>query len=157
MQQPLHQDEFFRSKSCNLLVFPLENICKDFRAESTKIESKVNFKKAILTAPAKLNAPVKVKSRNRIKLTLQQKRLECAQLEKEISNMRKALDSDSKNVSPELSSDFQKLFSQCNEKEILPFMKLFWEEQQKNISLSSRTSIRYHPMTIKFCLKFATK
>ena len=77
----------------------------------TKIESKVNFKKAILTAPAKLNAPVKVTSRNRIKLTLQQKQLECKQLEREISNMRKALDSDSKNVSPELSSDFQKLFS----------------------------------------------
>ena len=123
----------------------------------TKIESKVNFKKTILTAPAKLNAPVKVTSRNRIKLTLQQKRLECKQLEREISNMRKALDSDSKNVSPELSSDFQKLFSQCNEKEISPFMKLFWEEQQKNISSSSRTSIRYHPITIKFCLKFATK
>ena len=44
--------------------------------------------------------------------------------------MRKALHSDSKNVSSELSSDFQKLFSQCNEKEIPPCIKLFWEEQQ---------------------------
>ena len=48
--------------------------------------------------------------------------------------MRKALDSGSKKVSSELSSDFQKLFSQSNEKEIPPFMKLFWEEQQKYIS-----------------------
>ena len=45
--------------------------------------------------------------------------------------MRKALDSDSKKVSSELSSDFQELFWQCNEKEVLSFMKLFWEEQQK--------------------------
>ena len=39
--------------------------------------------------------------------------------------MWKALDSDSKKVSSELSSDFQKLFSQSNEKEIAAFTKLF--------------------------------
>ena len=71
--------------------------------------------------------------------------------------MRKALDSDSKKVSSELSSDFQELFWQCNEKEVLSFMKLFWEEQQKYISSSSPTSIRYHPMIIKFCLDLAAK
>ena len=71
--------------------------------------------------------------------------------------MRKALDSDSKKVSSELSSEFQKLFSQSNEKEITPFMKLFWEEQQKYIVPSSPTSIRYHPMIIKFCLNLAAK
>ena len=36
-------------------------------------------------------------------------------------------------------------------------MKLFWEEQQKYISSSSPTSIRYHPMIIKFCLNLAAK
>ena len=71
--------------------------------------------------------------------------------------MRKALDSDSKKVSSELSSDFQKLFSQCNEKEVTSFMKLFWDEQQKYISSSSPASIRYHSMIIKFCLNLAAK
>ena len=71
--------------------------------------------------------------------------------------MRKALDSDSKKVNSELSSDFQKIFSQSNEKEIPPFIKLFWEEQQKHISSSSPTSVRYHPMIIKFCLNLAAK
>ena len=108
-------------------------------------------------APAKLNAPVKFTSPDRIKLTLQQKMLECKQLEREISNMKKALDSDSKKVSSELFPDFQKLFSQCNEKEVPSFMKLFWEEQKKYISSSSPTSIRYHPMIIKFCLNLAAK
>ena len=101
--------------------------------------------------------PVRFTLSDRIKLTLQQKSLECKQLERQISNMRKALDSDSKKVSSELSSDFQELFWQCNEKEVLSFMKLFWEEQQKYISSSSPTSIRYHPMIIKFCLDSAAK
>ena len=101
--------------------------------------------------------PVRFTLSDRIKLTLQQKSLECKQLERQISNMRKALDSDSKKVSSELSSDFHKLFWQCNEKEVLSFMKLFWEEQQKYISSSSPTSIRYHPMIIKFCLDLAAK
>ena len=71
--------------------------------------------------------------------------------------MRKALDSDSKNVSSELSSDFQILFSQSDEKEKSPFMKLFWEEPQKYISSSSPASIRYYPMIIKFYLNLAVK
>ena len=106
MQQSLHQDEYFSSKKCKLLVLPSENICKNCHVENITFKSEVNFKKAVLTAPAKLNAPVKFTSPDTIKLTLQQKRLECKQLEREISNMRKALDNDSKKVSSELSSDF---------------------------------------------------
>ena len=72
--------------------------------------------------------------------------------------MRQALVSDSKKVSFELSSDLQKLFSQSNKKEIPPFMKLFWEEQQKYIiHPTSPTSVRYHPMIIKFRLNLAAK
>ena len=120
-------------------------------------KSQVNLKKAVLTAPAKLNAPVRFTSPDKSKLTLQQKRSKCKQLEREIFNMRKALDSDSKKVSSKLSSAFQKLFAPFNEKEIPPFMKLFWEEQQKYITLSIPASIRYHQMSIKFCLNLAAK
>ena len=80
-------------------------------------------------APAKLNAPIKFTSP----------------------------DNDSHIVSPELSTNFQKLFSQSNEKDVPPFMKLFWQEQQKYITLSSPSCIRYHPMIIKFCLNLAAK
>ena len=120
-------------------------------------KSQVNLKKAVLTAPAKLNAPVRFTSPDKSKLTLQQKRSKCKQLEREIFNMRKALDSESKRVSSKLSSAFQKLFAPFNEKEIPPFMKLFWEEQQKYITLSIPASIRYHQMSIKFCLNLAAK
>ena len=63
------------------MVLPSENICKNCHVENITFKSEVNFKKAVLTAPAKLNAPVKFTSPDRIKLTLQQKRLECKQLE----------------------------------------------------------------------------
>ena len=71
--------------------------------------------------------------------------------------MRKALDSDSKKITSELYSDFQMLSFQSNENEIPPFIKLFWEEQQKYISLSNSVSIIYHPMIIKYCLKLRAK
>ena len=95
------------AKSCKLLVLPLENICKNCHPENIKFETDFNFKKAVLTATANLNAPVKVTSPDRIKLKLQQKRFECKQLEKKISNIKKALNSDSKKISSELSSEFQ--------------------------------------------------
>ena len=69
-------------------------------------KSQVNLKKAVLTAPAKLNAPVRFTSPDKSKLTLQQKRSKCKQLEREIFNMRKALDSDSK----KLALNFLQLF-----------------------------------------------
>ena len=36
-------------------------------------------------------------------------------------------------------------------------MKLFWEEQKKYNKESKSSSIKYHPMVIKFCLSLATK
>ena len=71
--------------------------------------------------------------------------------------MKKALDNNSHIVNPELSTDFQKLFSQFNEKDVPPSMKLFWHEQQIYITLSSPSCIRYHPMILKFCLNLAAK
>ena len=61
----------------------------------------------------------------------------------------------SKAVDTELSKDFISLFSGCDQKTVPPFMKLFWEEQQKNIYASS--SSRVHPMVIKYCLSLSAK
>ena len=152
----VHQDEYFRSKSCALLLSS-DNPCKCCHEENIKFNKEINYKKSVLTAPAKLNAPIKFPSPDRITLTLQHKRLECKQLEEQISNMKKPLDNDSHIVSPELSTDFQNLFSQSNEKDVPPFIKLFWQEQQKYKILSSPSCIRHHPMIIKFCLNLAAK
>ena len=71
--------------------------------------------------------------------------------------METALESNSEKVSPELSADFVFLFSGCDQTDVPPFMKLFWEEQQKYVQSSSKSSIRYHPMIIKYCLNLAAK
>ena len=71
--------------------------------------------------------------------------------------MKKALDTEVQRISPELSNDIGKLFSESNDSKFPPFMKLFWQEQQKFINSSSGTAIRYHPMIIKFCLNLAAK
>ena len=115
VKHQVHQDEYFRSKSYALLLSS-DNPCKSCHAENIKFNKEINCRKSLLMAPAKLNAPIKFTSRDRIKLTLQQILLKCKQLEEQISNMNKALDNDSHIVSPELSIDFQKLFSKSNEK-----------------------------------------
>ena len=136
---------------------PSDNPCKSCHEQNIKFNKQINYKKSVLTTPAKLNASTKFTSPDRVKLTLQHKRLECKQLEEQISNMKKALDNDSHIVSPELSTDFQKLFSQSNEKDVPPFMKLFWQKQQKYITLSSPSCVRHHPMIIKFFLNLAAE
>ena len=68
-----------------------------------------------------------------------------------------ALELNSEKVCPELCADFVSLFSGCDQKDVPPFMKLFWEEQQKYVQSSSKSSIRYHPMIIKYCLNLAAK
>ena len=46
--------------------------------------------------------------------------------------------------------------SGADKNNIPPFMKMFWEEQQKYISLSQK-GVRYHPMIIRYCLALAAK
>ena len=76
--------------------------------------------------------------------------MQCKQLEEQISAVKKALGNESKKISPELSNDFQKLFSESDNSKRPHFMKLFWQGQQKYINSSSRTAIHYHSMIIKF-------
>ena len=59
-----------------------EHTCKICDKENNKFKTEVNFKKASVAKPAHLNVPLKFASPERIKLTLQQKRLEFNQLER---------------------------------------------------------------------------
>ena len=99
-------------------------LVKVLMKKTSNLTKKINYKKPVLTTPVKLNAAIKFTFSDMIKLTLQHKRLECKQLEEQIYNMKKALDNDSHIVSPELSTDFQKLFSQFNEKDVPPFYEI---------------------------------
>ena len=43
-----------------------------------------------------------------------------------------------------LHKDFVSIISNADSSKMPPFMKFFWEEQQKYLS-SSKTGVRYHP------------
>ena len=118
-----------------MLVDKSYSYCKNCNFENIKSKSDTNNRKAVLAKPAHLNAPLKNTSSERIKLTLQQTRIQCKQLEKQVHEMRIALDKNSHAISPELSNDFQKIFSESKESDIPPFMNLFWQEQQKYVTV----------------------
>lgn len=59
-------------------------------------------------------------------------------------------------VDHELSNDFSKILNSANDAGITPFMRLFWEQQKKLFSRSSK-GVRYHPMIIRFCLSLRAK
>ena len=80
--------------------------------------------------PAHLNAPVSKTDPERIKLTLQEQRLKCAQLEQALIEMCVELEKASMEIDNELSNDFVKILDCANTK-VTPFMKLLWQEQRK--------------------------
>ena len=59
-------------------------------------------------------------------------------------------------VSAELGDDIVTIMSGANQLKISPFMKFFWEEQQKYLK-SSSTGTTYHPMIIRYCLSLVAK
>ena len=71
--------------------------------------------------------------------------------------MKTEIEKASKPVKKNLSEDLRKIFSNAENSKISPFMKLFWEEQQKYVNCNSSSSIKYHPMIIKYCLSIASK
>ena len=66
----LNQDEFYRSLHCNILI-KSQICCSSCHSLHLKTNYKVNIKKNTLNQPAKLNAPLKFTSTERIKLSLQ--------------------------------------------------------------------------------------
>ena len=152
----LNHDAFSRSLSCKVLVTDI-NPCKQCHSHNLKCVYDNNKKVSHMKEPAKLNAPIKYTSSERIKFTLQNERLKCKQFESQIMEMKADIEVDSKNIDPDLNKYFITLFSGCDKKNILHFMKLFWEEQQKYIQASNLNSIRNQPMGIKFCLNLAAK
>nr|XP_012563351.1 unnamed protein product [Hydra vulgaris] len=86
----LNQDEFYRSPYCNVLI-KSQSCCSSCHSLQLKSNYEVNNKTKTLKQPAKLNAPLKFTSTERIKLSLKQQRLKCKQLESQIEQMKTVL------------------------------------------------------------------
>ena len=54
-------------------------------------------------------------------------------------------------VSSELGHDMVTIMSGADQSKISPFMKFFWEDQQRYLK-SSSTGIRYNPIITRYCL-----
>ena len=70
--------------------------------------------------------------------------------------LQQELSKSSLKVSENLGEDLTSIMAGADQRDIPPFMKFFWEEQQKYIKYSSR-GIRHHPMIIRFYLSLASK
>ena len=124
--------------------------CLEYLVSSRKT---IKAKERRLSKPANVKAPVSKTDPERIKLTLQEQRLKCAELEQELNEMQAAIVKTNIEVNHELSNDFTKILNEADDK-ITPFMSLFWQQQKKLFS-SSLTGVRYRPMIIRFCLSLA--
>ena len=69
--------------------------------------------------------------------------------------MQKELSKSSHLVNDDLHKDFVSIISKTY-RTVTPFMKLFWDEQQKYLN-TSKQGIRYHPMIIRYCLGLVAK
>ena len=91
----------------------------------------------------------------KLKLALQQQRLECKNLKKQIEKMKVEIENNSVKVDERLEKDIATIL-EGNDKKHSPFMKLFWAQQQEAWKRSEK-GIRFHPMIIRFSLAIAAK
>ena len=104
---------------------------------------------------AKSKAPISKLSNEHVKVTLQYYRIENKAFKSKIDELQLELERSSMNVSEELREDLVSIVSNTDQCTMLPFMKFFWEEQQKYLKSSSK-GIRYHSVIIRCCLSLAS-
>ena len=113
----------------------LINNCNKIFSACIALESKetssLKRKRINLNLPSKPKALISFTSPERVKLTLQNYRLETKQLKEEINNLCQKIHSKSLAVDRNLGDDLVKIMSGADQKSVPPFTKLFWEEQQK--------------------------
>lgn len=146
---------YWRTTGCWLLSSENETICSTCTDHMKDVHNAHKVKKRKLDKPAHIKAPVSKTDPHRIKLTLQSQRLRCAELERELNEMRTELKKSSIEINHELSNDFASILDNAGTK-VTPFMNLFWQQQQK-LFASSASGVFYHPMIIRFCLSLAAK
>ena len=111
------QTVYNHSKDCRILIDSDEIRCENC-AETQVIVSKCTKQKQTrLTTPASPKAPVSKTTPDRIKLTLEQPRLECTQLQARIEEMKSGIERSSKVVDNELSNDLISIMEKKSENE----------------------------------------
>ena len=131
-----------------LLVNEIDT-CKPCRDNSLKLKYKNQRKISKSLETAKVKAPVSFTSPERLVLILKQQRLRNKQLEEHVEKIKLQIEASGKHVNESLESDLVTLYSKADSKLVPPFLKRFWEEQQKYL-VRSKTSRRYHLWSSNF-------
>ena len=147
--------QYWRPPDCTLLCSPQAQLCTACMEYGHASELKARAKNRRLSEPAHVKAPVTNTAPERLKLTLQMQRLKCAELERQLEEMKIEITKSGVLVDHELSNDVTSIIGDSSVS-MTPFMDLFWKQQQKLLK-SSATGVRYHPMIIRFCLSLAAK
>ena len=138
---------YWRVKVCSVMRNEEESVCEPCSEYLTSTTKVIKAKERRLAT-----APVSKTNLKRLKLTLQGHRLRCAEIEKELNEMRIAMRMEirrnSIEVDHELSNDFASILSDANG-EITPFMSLFWK--QKKLFFSTGKGVRYHQIVSVAC------
>ena len=88
--------------------------------------------------PAKSKASRLKLSNERVKVTLQHYRIENKALESKVDELQLELERSSMKVNAEFSEDLVSIVSKTDQCTMSPFMKFFWEEQQKYLESLSK-------------------
>ena len=78
-------------------------------------------------------------------------------LKSDMQNIQHEISKSSMKVDDGLNADLIKIMSNAGKSEVSPFMKFSWEEKQKYLNISCKTSIRYHLVIIRYCLALQAK
>ena len=151
---PVQAKIYIHSLECLVLIKEIEGKCNECKMYERRITKQNEKLKCIIETPAKLKAPLNKTHPLKIQLALQNERIKNKQLEQEIAKLRREIQTQSFEISKNLSEDVQNILNNNSEK-LTPFMKLFW--QQHNLVFSGKRVHRYHPLVIRFCLSIASK
>ena len=145
---------FKRSSDCFLLV-KAHKLCENYNSLLKRVGNKQKQLWFRLKRPAKRNAPLSKTSHERVNLALKQERWKCSQIEAKIKKMKQEVEKKYVPLDKEISENILKIIA-GNLDQATPYMKLFWDQQQKFFS-SKNKSLCYHPMIIRFSLSLAAR
>ena len=161
MDEPFAVTTYYRTRECQL-IGETNEICDPCATFVKKEKRKIDAKKRKASSALPAKAPYSSASQSRLAATVKNDRKVIGELENENKKLRAQLEycrkqlADS-NVTVEVDNELsQDLFNIMESNDVTPFMKLFWEEQKKNLG-RNKVGIRYHPMIIRYCLSLAAK
>ena len=105
--------------------------CIKFERNALSTTKKLLKRKENNIAPAKTNAPISQTSSERLKVTIQTYRMENKEFKMKLGQLQEEISQASLPDSADLSNDFKSIILETDQRKISPFMRLFWEEQQK--------------------------